>query len=96
MKRRNAEVLGNLVRQLLREEGLETPYNEYRLIKSWKDVVGDVIDKYTGGMRIYNQTLHVDVKSSVMRQELYMMRSQLVKRLNERVGAQVITDIQFH
>ncbi|MCF2576956.1 DUF721 domain-containing protein, partial [Phocaeicola barnesiae] len=40
MKRNNTEQVGDVIRQLLRQEGLETPLNEYRLVESWKDVVG--------------------------------------------------------
>ena len=40
MKRNNTEKLGDVIMQLLRQEGLETPLNQYRLIDSWKDIVG--------------------------------------------------------
>ena len=31
MKRNNTEQVGDVIRQLLRQQGLETPLNEYRL-----------------------------------------------------------------
>ena len=37
MKRNNTEKLGDVIMQLLRQEGLETPLNQYRLIDSWKE-----------------------------------------------------------
>lgn len=96
MKRRNSELLGTVVQRFLREEGLETPLNQHRLIHSWGEVMGHGIAKYTGNIFISNQTLHVQIKSSVLRQELIMSRSALVKRLNNHVCAQVITDIHFY
>ena len=39
MKRNNTEQVGEVLRRLLRQEGLETPLNEYRLVDAWKDVV---------------------------------------------------------
>lgn len=95
MKRNNTEKLGDVIMQLLRQEGLETPLNQYRLIDSWKDVVGPVIYKYTTNIYIKNQTLYVQLSSSVIRQELQMGRELLIKNLNSHVGAQVITDIIF-
>lgn len=95
MKRNNTEKLGDVIMQLLRQEGLETPLNQYRLIDSWKDVVGPVIYKYTSNIYIKNQTLYVQLSSSVIRQELQMGRELLIKNLNSHVGAQVITDIIF-
>ena len=38
MIRKNAEEIGNLIRQFLRAEGLETPLNEYRAMRSWEEM----------------------------------------------------------
>ncbi len=95
MRRQKAEQVGDLVRRFLREEGLETPYNEYRLVEAWPEVMGQGIANYTGEVVIRNRVLHVQLKSSVLRQELFMNRKRLVQKLNEYVGAQVIDDIVF-
>lgn len=96
MKRNNTEQIGDIIRQFLRQEGLESPLNEYRLIESWKDVVGPAIARYTSNLYIKNQTLHVHLTSSVLRQELMMGRELLIRNLNKTVGSQVIVDISFH
>ena len=96
MKRNNTEQVGDIIRQFLRQEGLESPLNEYRLIESWKDVVGPAIAHYTSNLYIKNQTLHVHLTSSVLRQELMMGRELLIRNLNKTVGSQVIVDISFH
>ncbi len=90
MRRHQAEQVGDVVRQFLREEGLETPYNEYRLLEAWPDVVGQAIAQLTADLQIRNRVLYVKLKSSVLRQELMYGRQSLVFRLNEYVGAQVI------
>ena len=95
MKRNNTELLADVLHRYLRQEGLETPLNEYRLVDAWKDVVGPAIAKYTLNLFIKNQVLHVHLSSSVLRQELMMSRKMLVKSLNERVGSQVIVDINI-
>ena len=96
MKRNNTEQVGDIIRQFLRQEGLESPLNEYRLIESWKDVVGPALARYTSNLYIKNQTLHVHLTSSVLRQELMMGRELLIRNLNKTVGSQVIVDISFH
>ncbi len=96
MKRSNTESLEQLIHVFLREQGLETPYNEYKLVNAWPEIVGEVISSYTGNIYIKNQILHVDIKSPALRQELLMRRSSLKDKLNNHVGAQVITDIAFH
>ncbi|MBR4366891.1 MAG: DUF721 domain-containing protein [Bacteroidaceae bacterium] len=96
MKRSKTESLEQLIHVFLREQGLETPYNEYKLVNAWPEVVGDVISSYTGNIFIKSQVLHVEIKSPALRQELLMRRSLLKDKLNNHVGAQVITDIAFH
>ena len=93
MKKSNTEPLRDILMRFLRQEGLETPLNQYRLIEAWKEVVGPGVARYTSNLYIKNQTLYVHLTSSVIRQELLMGRSLLVRNLNNKVGAQVITDI---
>ena len=93
MKRSNALPISDIINRFLREEGLESPLNEYRLIQAWETVLGKAIARYTGQMFIKNQTLYVHITSPALRQNLQMSRKTLVARLNEAVGAQVIVDI---
>lgn len=95
MKRGGVKSISELVKAACREEGLETPLNEYRLIQAWTQVLGATVKYYTGDLYIKNQILYVHLTSSVLRQELMMNRKILVHRLNEFVKAQVITDIVF-
>jgi predicted nucleic acid-binding Zn ribbon protein len=95
MKRTNTESVGEIVRQYLRQQGLEAPLNEYRLIQGWSHVMGPVVARYTRDIVIRNQTLYVRLSSPAMRHELSMQRRELVTRLNAYVGAQVVCDIVF-
>ena len=91
-----SEQVGDVVRQFLRSEGLETPLNQHRLIAAWPEVMGEGIRRYTGEVFIKNQTLFVQIRSSVLRQELNMTKANLVAKLINHVKAQVICDIKFY
>lgn len=95
MFRRKVQSLAELLPMILRHEGLETPLQQKRLLDSWGQVVGKPIECYTENKFIKNQTLYVKLVSPALRADLQMSRSILVRRLNEYVGAQVITDIVF-
>ena len=95
MRRNDAESVGMLIRKFLRQEGLETPLNEKRLIDSWSEVMGSSIASMSKALYIKNQVLYVEVTSAPLRQQLMMGRQQLVNKLNQQVGAQVITNIIF-
>lgn len=96
MRRSNAQSLTEVLRSFMRAEGLETPLNQYRVVQAWPQVMGDGIAHYTEEVFIKNQTLFVKITSSVLRNDLNLNRATLVKRLNEHVGAQVISDIHFY
>ena len=95
MKRNDAQQIGDMIRRFFRQNGLESPLNEYRLVHAWNDVVGPVISRYTTNLYIKNQILYVHLSSSVLREELMMGRDILVRNLNAKVGAQVIVNIIF-
>ena len=95
MRRQQSSPIGLLPSQYLREEGLETPLNEHRLVESWPQVMGPVISRYTGKRFIKDRTLYVQILSAPLKHELTMLRSSIVQKLNQHVQAQVITDIRF-
>ncbi len=95
MERRKEENIGNVLLRYLRQSQLETPLNEYRIIQAWTDVVGERVEKLTQSLRIYNQVLYVSLRSSALRNELQMRRSDLIRQLNNKVGANVISNISF-
>jgi predicted nucleic acid-binding Zn ribbon protein len=95
MKRSKTESITNLLNEFLREQGLETPLNQHRLIEMWPEVMGNAINQQTNDLFIKNQTLYLKIKSAALKNDLMMNRAALVQRLNEAVGAYVITDIKI-
>lgn len=95
MKRKNAEQIGILIQNFLRQESLESPLNEQRLLSAWPEVMGPVIAQYTRNLFIKNQVLYVQLSSAALRQELMMGREIIVRNLNSHVRAQVISNIIF-
>lgn len=96
MFRQKVKSLAELLPEFLRSEGLETPLQQKRLLDSWDVVVGQAIAGYCGDKFIKNQTLYVKINNAALRADLTMNRCILVNRLNQTVGALVISDIKFY
>ncbi|MBQ5981188.1 MAG: DUF721 domain-containing protein [Prevotella sp.] len=96
MFKRQVQQIDDILNLVLREQGLETPLQQKRLIDQWETVTGNIVAKYTEEKFIKNQTLFVKITNPALRQDLTMMRHQLVKRLNESVGALVIIDVRLY
>ncbi len=95
MKRTNTVNIGQVINEVLGEYKLNDKLNETRVVAAWPEVLGPLA-KPTDELYIKNKTLFVRLSSSVVRNELSMMRSSLIKALNGEVGGEVITDIVFH
>ena len=94
MKRTNTVSLAQIINELLGEYKIEGIIKEKRIIAAWPEVLGP-LSKPDDKLYIKNKILFAQISSSVVRNELYMMRSILLQRLNEKAGAEVITDIVF-
>ena len=96
MFRRDVKDLNPLLYQFLRSSGLETPLLQRRLVSSWETVAGTLVARHTQNIFISNQTLMVKISNAALRAELMMIRTELVRKLNGNVGANVIADIKFY
>lgn len=96
MFKRSSILIRDIILKNLREQGLETPLLQKRLIDSWSEVMGQLIANYTDDLYIRNQTLFVKLKNPALRSELSLQRQEIVRRLNSHVGSQVIADVRFH
>ena len=95
MFKRDVKSIKELILKNLRTQGLEMPLQQKRLIDAWPVVMGDMIANYTSNLYIRNQTLWVHLTSPALRADLMMMLQQIVKKMNDAVGSQVIADVQF-
>lgn len=96
MFRRQVKSIDELLNRTLRQEGLETPLLQKRIVDAWPKVAGDLIARYTGDRFIRNQVLFIKVLNPALRADLAMQRSKYVSALNAAIGSMVITDIRFY
>lgn len=93
MDRKDFQKIDSLLQQFVKANKLEKGLAEYRLMKSWEELLGVTVAKKTRSLHISNRKLFVTLHSSVVRNELEMIRSTLVGRLNSAAGMDVIDDI---
>ena len=96
MFRREVKSINDLLNMYLRHEGLETPLLQKRAIDAWDNLMGEMITRYTGEKFIKNQTLYVKIINPALRQDLSMMKTRIVQRINQAVVSQVITDVKVY
>ena len=72
---------------------LDTKLKETGIINSWESIVGKAIAMKTTNIYIKNKVLYVHLSSSVVRNELLMLREALCKKINDKAGADLISEI---
>ncbi|MDP4209629.1 MAG: DUF721 domain-containing protein [Bacteroidota bacterium] len=95
MRRGNIQNISEVVGDLLKELNLEHKFKEMRVINSWEETLGKNVARATLKMYIKNRILFVHMKSSVVRNELMMLKTGIIKSLNDKAGESVIDDIVF-
>jgi len=93
MRRSKTISLAEAVNDYIKEMNLGPKLSEIRVINSWEEIVGKAISSRTTKIYIKNHTLFVHLNSSVVRNELLMLREVLREKLNEKAGSEVIKDI---
>jgi len=94
MKRINTQVIGTVLDDFfVQNPELADKLAEVRLVNSWKTVLGPAVSRYTDNLYIKKRTLYVHLTSSVLKSELMMCREQLITKLNNEAGRDVINSI---
>ena len=95
MKKRNTLTIGEAIKEYLQAMRIDGKLKEVRLINSWEEVMGKSIAKVTRKIYINNSILFVLLSSAVVRSELLMLKTGIIKAMNDKAGEKIIDDIVF-
>ena len=93
MRRSKTISLAEAIKYYVSEMKLGEKLSEVGVINSWEEIVGKAISSRTTRIYIKDHILYVHLSSSVVRNELLMLREVLREKLNEKAGSEVIKDI---
>lgn len=94
MFKRDAQDLGSILKGLMEENTvLKSRIAEQRVLRAWKEMLGEGVSKYTSELYIKRGVLFVHLSSSVLRAELMINKSGLIKKLNSYAGMDIIRNI---
>lgn len=79
--------------QLLDTYKIRKKFDETAVVSAWPEVMGTAIANRTQNVYVRDRRLYVKIESAVVKNELVLMRSQILARLNEHVGQVVVDDL---
>jgi predicted nucleic acid-binding Zn ribbon protein len=95
MRRSNTQSLAEALRDYISEMKMERKLKEVDVVQSWESLLGKTIARYTRNIYLSRGILYVEITSSVVKNELVMMREEIRKRMNNQAGEEMITKIVF-
>jgi hypothetical protein len=93
MRRSKTISLAEALSDYIREMNIGDKLSEAGVINSWEEIVGRAISSRTTKIYIKDHILYVHLNSSVVRNELLMLREALREKLNQHAGTEVIKEI---
>ena len=75
--------------------GLQSHLFELRLQQQWREIIGEPIGSHTWPAQVRFKKLYLVVRNSVWLQQLIFLKPTLLAKLNDRAGAEMLTDIAF-
>ena len=93
MRKSNQQSIGAVIRKLLKNQKLEGRLKELDVLKLSEELLGKNLMKYINDLSVKNGTLIIKVKSSVVRNELSYQKSEIIKKINEQVGNEILKEI---
>ncbi|RZK12104.1 MAG: DUF721 domain-containing protein [Flavobacterium sp.] len=95
MRKPNDITLKQAIDKLLNHYKLRGKFDETGIVAMWPEIMGSAVANRTKQIYIHQKKLFVRIESSVVKNELLMVKSAIVDKLNEKSGSKVITDIVF-
>ncbi|RYE55960.1 MAG: DUF721 domain-containing protein [Sphingobacteriales bacterium] len=95
MRKPNDTTLKDAISKMLNVYKLRGKFDETSVISLWPELMGKAIANRTTQIYISNKKLFVRIESSVIKNELLMVRTGIIEKLNERAGSEVINEIIF-
>lgn len=87
--------LGDAIDKLMKAYRLDGKLKEIEVLNKWEEMMGRAVFLRTKNIYIKNRILHLQLDSSVMRDELFHGKTVIIQRVNETAGFEMITDIWF-
>jgi len=93
MKKGSEEKLNKTLESFIEQKQIRKGYYETSIKKVWKEMMGEVVASYTSSVRISGDKLILEFTSASLKQEFLYQKDKLIKKVNDRMGREVIKQV---
>jgi predicted nucleic acid-binding Zn ribbon protein len=96
MRKANDKSLKEAIEQMLQVYKIKRRYDETSVLAHWPELVGKSVANRTRELFIHDKKLFLRIESSVIKNELMLMRTQIIGKINEDAkGVLLVEEIIF-
>jgi predicted nucleic acid-binding Zn ribbon protein len=87
--------LGEAIAEFLEKYHLQEGYARVQIAAIWKKTVGKMIAAYTKKVELNSNILIIQITSPAVKQELMMLKTDIIKQLNKSIGKELIKEVEI-
>lgn len=95
MRKTNDKSLKEALEQMFKVYKIKKRFDETAVVAHWPQLVGKAVANRTKEIYVHDRKLFLRIESSVIRNELLMMRDQIIQKINAEAEDSLIEDIIF-
>ena len=95
MRKTNDKSLKEAIEQMLNVYKIKRRFDETGIVNLWPDLVGKSVANRTKELFIRDKKLFLRIESSVIKNELVLMRSQIIQKINDEAKTELVAEIVF-
>ncbi|MER3317602.1 MAG: DUF721 domain-containing protein [Allomuricauda sp.] len=90
-KRHSSHIpLSEALSEFIQENKLQKGMDRVDAREAWVKLMGNGVNNYTTGVELRNETLFISLSSSVLREELSLGKTKIIKMINEELGKDLV------
>ena len=94
-KREHMKALGKAIDELVDRLGIGRKVREYEAVLQWGLIVGEKVAGISAATGIQKGVLIVRVRTAPWRNELNLLKPEIIRKMNEALGEEIVKDIRF-
>jgi hypothetical protein len=95
MRKTNDKSLKEAIEQMMQVYKIKRKFDETGIIAHWPELVGKPVANRTKELFVRDKKLFLRIESSVIKNELMLMRSQIIEKINEEAKTILVEEIIF-
>ncbi len=88
-------IIRDVIKKIINKLSYCDEYKKAWIEKYWEEFVGTVAGKHSRPYKVENEVLYVNVDSSVWNQELFIKKTNIIIKINQKFARKVVKDIKY-